>query len=302
MRDAPSRQRRLFRSASAYLAGFLLSTSTMAIDLTPLWDFNKPALSEERFRAALSRAEGDDALILDTQIARTYGQRREFDKARAHLDSIAPRIQSAGAEARARHALELGRSYASAAHTAESQTTKSHALARQSYQRALDIARGGHLDGLPIDAIHMLAFVDTAPADQLRWAQEALAAVESTTQSAAKAWEPSIRNNLGYALHQLGRYQEALDQFQQALALRERETNPVAIRTARWMVAWTLRALQRQDEALALQLRLEHENDAAGEPDVYVFEELEILYRERGDADRAAHYAARHRAVSPAGK
>jgi hypothetical protein len=68
------------------------------------------------------------------------------------------------------------------------------------------------------------------------------------------------------------------------------------------MVAWTLRALQRKDEALALQLGLEQENDAAGEPDVYVFEELEILYRERGDADRAAHYAARHKAVSPAGK
>ena len=76
----------------------------------------------------------------------------------------------------------------------------------------------------------------------------------------------------------------------------------MAIRTARWMVAWTLRALQRQDEALALQLRLEHENDAAGEPDVYVFEELEILYRERGDAERATHYAARRKSGSPIGE
>jgi tetratricopeptide (TPR) repeat protein len=302
MGRAPSRQNRLFRSASTILAGLFLSTTAMAIDLAPLWDFRNPALSEERFRAALVTARGDDALILETQIARSYGLRKQFDQARAHLATIEPKVKQAGQEARARYALELGRTYASATHPAESQTAASQSLARAAYQTALDTASTAKLDNLAIDAIHMLAFVDTAPADQLRWAREALAAVESSTQSAAKAWEPSIRNNLGYALHQLGRYQEALDQFQQALALRERGTNPVAIRTARWMVAWTLRALQRKDEALALQLGLEQENDAAGEPDVYVFEELEILYRERGDADRAAHYAARHKAVSPAGK
>ena len=43
----------------------------MAIDINALWDFSKPALSEERFRAALATAQGDDALILKTQIART---------------------------------------------------------------------------------------------------------------------------------------------------------------------------------------------------------------------------------------
>ena len=49
------------------------------------------------------------------------------------------------------------------------------------------------------------------------------------------------------------------------------------------MVAWTLRALGRMDEALDIQLRLEHECEAAGAPDPYVFEELEILYRARND-------------------
>ena len=59
------------------------------------------------------------------------------------------------------------------------------------------------------------------------------------------------------------------------------------------MIAWTLRAQACNDEALAIQLRLEREGDAAGAPDPYVFEELEILYRERGDAAAAARYAAR---------
>ena len=54
-----------------------------------------------------------------------------------------------------------------------------------------------------------------------------------------------------------------------------------------------LRALKRDDEALAMQLALEQEGDAAGEPDPYVYEELELLHRARGDNDRAAHYARR---------
>ena len=58
------------------------------------------------------------------------------------------------------------------------------------------------------------------------------------------------------------------------------------------MVAWTLRALARDDEALAIQLRLERECAAAGAPDPYVFEELAALYRARGDAAQAAAYDA----------
>jgi len=61
-------------------------------------------------------------------------------------------------------------------------------------------------------------------------------------------------------------------------------------------IAWTLRALGKLDEALAIQLRLEHECDEAGEPDPYVFEELELLYQALKDSERAAHYAARRKA------
>jgi len=263
----------------------------MAIDLGPLWDFDKPEVSESRFRAALEQASGDDVLILQTQIARTYGLRKDFAKAREILGSIANDVPAAGAEVRARYALELGRTYASATHPAGSVTVEAANLARSSFESAIQIARSAHLDRLTIDAIHMLAFVDTAPADQLRWGLEALAVAETSAQPEAKAWEASIRNNVGYALHQLGRFDEALVQFERALVLRERGTNAESIRVARWMVAWTLRALGRADEALALQSRLERECDAAGAPDRYVYEELEILYRERGREDLAKHYA-----------
>ena len=143
----------------------------------------------------------------------------------------------------------------------------------------------------------MLAFVDTDPADQLAWGLRALAVLEGSAQPAARRWEGSLRNNVGSALHQQGRYAEALAQFELALAFRERVGDAEPIRVARWMVAWTLRALGRLDEALAMQLRLERECEAAGAPDPYVFEELEILYRARNETTRADTYAERRKAA-----
>jgi len=270
----------------------------MPIDVVPLWDFNHPEVSEQRFRSALQGAVGDDVLVLQTQIARTFGLRKEFAAARDVLKGIEPSISGAGPEARATFELELGRTYASATRAPESQTPESNEQARAAYINALEIAREAHLDGLAIDAIHMLAFVDTLPQDQLKWGQQALAVVEASTQPAAKAWEGSVRNNVGYALYQLGRYDEALQQFNEAVIARERDTDAQATRIAYWMVAWTLRALKRTDEALQIQLRLEREGDAAGQPDPYVFEELEILYRDAGNEARAAFYANRRKATA----
>jgi tetratricopeptide (TPR) repeat protein len=137
----------------------------------------------------------------------------------------------------------------------------------------------------------MMAFVDTTPAGQVKWDREALVGVQATRDPAAKWWEASLRNNVGVALYEAGRFEEALAEFQRAVQLREDRGNAQATREAHWMVAWTLRALKRSDEALAIQLRLEREGEAAKAPDPYVFEELELLYRLRGDEARAKDYA-----------
>jgi tetratricopeptide (TPR) repeat protein len=277
---------------------YALGCRAGTIDVAPLWDFAHPELSEQRFRAALATASGDDALILQTQIARTYGLRRDFAQARRVLQSIEPQIAKAGPEARVRYWLETGRSYASAAHPPDSQTPEARERARTAYQSAFQLAKRENLDALSIDALHMMAFVDTAPADQLRYGQQALEIAMSSSQPSARSWEASLRNNVGYALHQLGRYDEALAQFEQAVRLRERGNDAEALRSARWMVAWTLRALGRSREALDMQLRLEQEGEAAGQPDADVFEELELLYREKGDEARAADYARKRKALS----
>ena len=102
----------------------------MAIDLNPLWNFDNPGQSEQRFRAALATATGDDAIILQTQIARSYGLRGDFPKAREILKDLERQLTAAGAEARARHLLELGRTYASAAHPPETRTSDAKEQAR----------------------------------------------------------------------------------------------------------------------------------------------------------------------------
>jgi tetratricopeptide (TPR) repeat protein len=262
-----------------------------------LWRFDDPAGSEARFRAALVGARGDDALVLQTQIARTLGLRGDFEGARRVLAAIEPQLADAGAEVRVRHALELGRSYASAAHAPGAQTEATRRAARTAYTRAEEVARAAGLDALRVDALHMMAFVDTAPEDQLRWTRAALSVAEHSEQPAARRWEASLRNNVGVALHDLGRYDEAMAEFRRALALREARGDPQDIRIAHWMVAWTLRAMGRVDEALEIQSRLEREADAAGAPDADIYQELELLYRAKGDAGRAGAYAAKRAAL-----
>ena len=288
--------------ATALLAAAPLPAAA-AVDVGALWNFADPAASEQRFRAALAGASGDDALVLQTQIARTFSLRREVAQAQTLLRSLEPQLASAGAEARARHALEWGRTHISAVTRPEERTPEALTAARAAYQRAHAAAREGGLDGLAIDAVHMMAFVDDDPAGQVEWNGRALRLVEASTQPAGRAWEASIRHNLGLALHRQGRFDEALAQFERVLPLREQAGNVRGTRIARWMVAWTLRSLGRIDEALAIQSRLEAEWQAEGGADPYVFEELEHLHRAKGDTAQAAAYAERlavlRRAAAP---
>ncbi len=119
--------------AAAGVAQLLLVGSVMAIDLDPMWDFGKPELSEQRFRAALDGADANDRLILQTQIARSHGLRKQFAKAQEILIACQPQLSGASAEARTRHALEWGRTWSSAAHAPESQTPQARETARAAY-------------------------------------------------------------------------------------------------------------------------------------------------------------------------
>lgn len=258
-----------------------------------MWNFRDPEASEATFRAAMEGAGEDDQFILRTQIARTYGLRHDFAKAKEGLRSLESGLASTSPEGQVRHALEWGRTHCSPAHPEDAVTNADRQIARDANLRAAEIAKAAGLDALEIDALHMMTMVDTAPEDQIRWNERALAAMERSDQPDAKRWEGSLRNNLGYACRLASRFDESLSELEKCRAFHAGNGNVYGERVARWMTARTLRDMGRYAEALDIQHTLEKEFEADGETDTYVSEELAALYRASGDEAKAQEYEAK---------
>lgn len=239
-------------------------------DIQALWDYDDPAGSETRFRAALAdtthEATHDAALSLRTQIARSFGLRRQFAEAHRVLDAVDAELSGAGPEPRVRTLLERGRVWRSAGEPPR---------AKPLFLQAEQLARMAGLEFLHVDALHMVALVQADPELQLEWSRRALAAARVARDAQARRWEASLSHNIGWALHDAGRHEEALQSFRAALAARLRDGAPAArVREARWTVARELRALARHEEALAALRELEGELAGAGASDGFVPEEI----------------------------
>lgn len=242
------------------------------IDPTPLWDFDDPQGSEQRFREAAEAATGADRLVLLTQVARALGLQERFAEGHDLLVRLLAEPDEApvvDAEVSTRVALERGRLLRSAEHPDE---------ARPLFEAAVRGASEAGLDALLVDALHMVALV-AAPEEQVSLLDEALGVSRSSVEPAARRWEASLLNNLGMTHADAGDWHSALTAFEQALAARRVAGGAGDVRIARWMVAWALRNGGRQEEALAIQRELKEELLAAGESDPYVDEELELLTR-----------------------
>jgi tetratricopeptide (TPR) repeat protein len=255
------------------------------IDLDALWDFGQPALSEERFREALTTAAGDDALVLRTQLARAIGLQRRFEECAEELAVVEMALAGSDGIAapivRVYLELERGRQLRSSGNPEDA---KAHFLA------ALDLAESAQLDFLSADAAHMMAITEPGEA-QIPWAERAIAIAEASDDPRAQKWVAPIANNLGWTLHDLGRHEEALALFAQALAEREKRGDAGPLRIARWTVARGMRSLGRHEEALAIQWELAKN----GPEDGYVEEELGELLLATGHEDEARpHFARAH--------
>jgi len=265
----------------AALAAVLLAMAqgAAAHDVDALWNYNDPAASEERFRAALVGASGDEALVLRTQIARTLGLRERFDEAHRELDAIEAALPAAGAEPRVRAALERGRTLRSSGKPQQ---------ASPYFERAFELADGAGLERLAADALHMLALAAPALDARIAWNRKTIAYAERAKDPRARGWRAPALNNIGSDLRDAGRLAESLAAFEQALAAYRERARAGDVRFARWQVANVLRLLGRTEEALAMQLALERDQAAAGEPDAEVFDELALL-----DAPQAAHWRSK---------
>ncbi len=252
------------------------------MDIDSHWEYSDPAASEARFRALLGEVDGDERLEVQTQIARTYSLRRDFAQAHRLLDEVEPKLAAAGAAPRVRYLLERGRTFNSAGEKAR---------AKPLFVEAWEIARANGLDGLAVDAAHMVPIV-AGGAEGAEWTRRGVDLARGSTDAKARALLPALLNNHAWNLHDEARFEEALPVFREAEAAWLATGRQPQGRIARWSVARCLRSLGRFDEALAIQRALEQEWAAAA-ADGYVFEELAELLDATGRPEEAKPYFRR---------
>jgi tetratricopeptide (TPR) repeat protein len=245
-------------------------------DILELWDFGDPAASEARFREVLQ--DGWDAEVT-TQIARAQGLQGEFAKARETLEEVRDRIDQSPSPELARFLLESGRVENSSGNTEGSATF---------FKDALAVANSIGNEYLAIDAAHMLGIVGNGEA-ALEWNKRAIEMALRAKNEQARQWLGSLHNNLGWALHDLGKYEEALIEFTKALEFRGKQGKPDNIRIAKWCIGRCLRSLGRLDEALDIQRGLYEELENDG----YILEEIGENLLALGEPEEAAIWFGR---------
>lgn len=258
-----------------------------ALDVRSVWDFQRPAESEHRFRGLLLEAEGRSdgatALELQTQIARARGLQGDFASAHEILDAVADSLDDDTPVARLRYLLERGRVLNSSGHPEE---------ARPYFEEAWEYGRTIAHHELAVDAAHMIAIVAPSP-ERRAWNERAMRYAEDSGDPAAMSWLGSLYNNMGWDAHDAGDYSEALALHERCWAWhRERRTGS-GERIAKWSVAKQLRFLGRSEEALSMQRELltEYERDEPG-GEGFVHEELAELLLAEGRPEAARPHCA----------
>jgi hypothetical protein len=113
------------------------------------WDFGKPAISEQRFRAELAKwpPASREAQEVRTQVARALGLQRKFDDAHAMLDTVEAKLAEVPSHVRVRFLLERGRTLNSSGEPQRAVPLFTEALALAERERDEFYA---------VDAAHML--------------------------------------------------------------------------------------------------------------------------------------------------
>lgn len=267
-------------------------TNDFSADLDKLWDYAKPAVSEQRFRDEAMKFPPDsrEALETQTQLARTQGLQRRFADADRILDGVAPQLSAVPDRVKVRYLLERGR-------TRNSSGDRKAALAL--FLEALATTQKDTLPGADfyrVDTLHMLAIAAPKEA-QLDWNLQALAAAEASPDPRARGWAGSLNNNIGWTYFTQSDVDKAVAHWEKALSQREVAGNAPNIRIAKWTVARGYRAQGRLPEALAIQRALAAETEKLNEPDGYIYEELAEITYAQGDKGAAKGYATRAHAL-----
>jgi tetratricopeptide (TPR) repeat protein len=256
--------------------------------LRGLWDFDDLDGSESRLRTQLEH-EADDtgrAEVL-TQLARVEGLRGRFDEGE-RLVAEAEALAGTNVLVRARVDLERGRLLRSG---------RDAAAALPLFEAAFASALEAGEKFIAVDAAHMAAL---AAGDDgvVAWTRRGIELAEASSEPGVDYWLGPLYNNLGWHQLEAGEYEAALDSFQRALEVRERDSgNQEQIEIARYAVAKSLRMLGRPAEAAALLEQAVAWTEQVGRPDGWFHEELAECYAALGREDEAVEQTRLARAL-----
>ncbi len=265
---------------------------TAADAINQAWNYDKPAESEQRFRALLADARAKQPafrLEVETQLARALGLQQQFEAAHKLLDGVEQALAGHPdwQRLRVRYLLERGRAFNSG---------KQREQAMPLFVAAWELARAAREDGLAVDAAHMAAIAEPDAQAQEAWNDQAIAYAEASADPAAQKWLGSLLNNQGWTFHDSGRPEQALALFEKCLAWHRARKTGEGEFIARWAVARCQRTLGRFEQALAAQQALSADRALArADEDGYVAEELaENLLALGREAEARPHFARAH--------
>ncbi|MDO9576389.1 MAG: tetratricopeptide repeat protein [Candidatus Cloacimonadales bacterium] len=255
-----------------------------------MWDYSQPDSTEMRFKEILPLITQTNEFKVDeqykaellTQIARAQGMQGKFDEAAINLQQAENLIKENMPVAQIRYYLEKGR-------LLNAMGEKENAA--KTFLKAYEYGLENKLDLYTIDAVHMLGIVEP-PEKQIEWNLIAFYLVEKSEDPRCQSWLGALANNIGWTYFDLDDYDKALVFFQKGYDWRQTQLDEEATRIAKWSVARCLRALERYDDALQMQLELENEiMEKQLDQDGYVYEELAELYSIKNDRLKMQKYA-----------
>ena len=207
-------------------------------EIDALWTIDDPGAGYNALRDALEK-HPEFADELHTQITRSLGLQGRFKEGWEELAHVSSNPSDI---VRVRVQLESGRL---------ENSSGDRKVAKPYFLNALQGAVHGHFDYYAVDAAHMLGIVTTGQ-ELLDWNEKALALTAKSSDARTQKWRGTLLNNIGWTYHDMGRYPEALQRFEEAVSFQEKYGEAQRIRIARWAVARCLRSLQRYQEALSI--------------------------------------------------
>lgn len=272
------------------LTSMAQSESTLP-DFDKLWNYGDPAATETKFRELLPQAvaAGDPSyhLQLITQIARTYSLRNNFDEAHKLLDEVEKQLTPNLKLARVRYLLERGRTFNSAGEPGDAEP-----LFIEAYELAESIGEMRHA----IDAVHMVAIVQTDAEKQVEWNLKGIALADKNPEQ--KGWLNALYNNIGESYLKLEDYPNAHKYFYKLSEFQKARTGEADMYTMKDL-AKSLRLAGSAQHALMMMHEVLEKLTAKGTDDGWIREELAEDYRALGNhAGAKPHFVKAYELLS----